>query len=61
MNNKLIQLVANWREASQGFAKNQRLMETSPHDYLHREAKLQQGWKEALKNCADKLEATLNA
>lgn len=56
---ELIALVAAWRESSNAFAKNQQLMESSPHPLLHISAKIQQGWAEALDSCADKLEKIL--
>ncbi len=56
---RLRELVDDWRLSAEDFDVNRKLMESAPHEHLRRGAKLQQGWCEALRNCADKLEKVL--
>lgn len=58
MEEELRKLIDDWRASAETFQRNQRLMETGP-EHLHAEAKIQLGWKEALRSCANKLEEAI--
>ena len=53
---KLKALVEGWRESADGFARNQ----TVGRNPRLGQVKLQEGWKEALRSCAEQLEKVLD-